>query len=76
MQALESIKDLFMHINSSKLHFGHIWLTYFGCVSGFLRHCHTFLDETLSQNVAHINDLILLGNTQVVLGILSSCVTC
>ncbi len=30
MQAFKSIKDLFMHINSSNLHFGHIWLTYFG----------------------------------------------
>ncbi len=33
-----------------------------------------FLDELLSQDVAHINDLPLLGNAQVALGILSSCV--
>jgi hypothetical protein len=32
-----------------------------------------FLDEILFQDVAHINDL-LLGDTQVALGILSSCV--
>jgi hypothetical protein len=34
-----------------------------------------FLDEVLSQDVAHINDLPFLGETQVALGILSSCVT-
>jgi hypothetical protein len=28
-----------------------------------------FLDEVLSQNVAHINDIPLMGNTQVALGI-------
>jgi hypothetical protein len=33
-----------------------------------------FLDEVLSQNVAHIDDVLFLGNTQVALGILSSCV--
>jgi hypothetical protein len=33
-----------------------------------------FLDEALSQEVAYIDDLLLLGNTQVILGILSSCV--
>jgi hypothetical protein len=33
-----------------------------------------FLDEILSQDVAHINDLLLLGNAQVALGILFSCV--
>jgi hypothetical protein len=33
-----------------------------------------FLDEILFQDVAHINDL-LLGDAQVALGILSSCVT-
>jgi hypothetical protein len=32
-----------------------------------------FLNEILSQNVAHIDDFPLLGDTQVVLGILSSC---
>jgi len=34
-----------------------------------------FLDEVLSQDMAHIYDIPFLGNTQVVLGILSSCVT-
>jgi hypothetical protein len=33
-----------------------------------------FLDETLSQDVAHIDDLPLLGDAQVALGILSTCV--
>jgi len=33
-----------------------------------------FLDEFLSQNVAHIDDILLLGNAQVVLNILSLCV--
>jgi hypothetical protein len=35
-----------------------------------------FLDEVLSQNVVHIDDLPLLGDAQVALGILSSCVAC
>ncbi len=26
----------------SKLHFGHRWLTHFGCANGFLKLCHTF----------------------------------
>jgi hypothetical protein len=34
-----------------------------------------FLDKALFQYVVHINDLPLLGDTHVVLGILSSCVT-
>ncbi len=34
-----------------------------------------FLDDVLFQDVAHIDDLPLLRNTQVVLGILASCVT-
>jgi hypothetical protein len=33
-----------------------------------------FLDEALSLEVAHIDDLLLLGHAQVGLGILSSCV--
>jgi hypothetical protein len=35
-----------------------------------------FLDENLSHDVAHIDDLSLLGDAQVALGILSSCVAC
>jgi hypothetical protein len=46
VQALESIKNLFMHINSSKLHFGHIWLTYFGCANEFLGLCRTFFGRS------------------------------
>jgi hypothetical protein len=33
-----------------------------------------FLDEILSQDVVHIDDLFFLGDAQVTLGILSSCV--
>jgi hypothetical protein len=35
-----------------------------------------FLDEVLFKDVAHINDLPLLGDVQVALGILFSCVVC
>ncbi len=35
-----------------------------------------FLDEVLSQDVVHIDDLPFLGNIQVILDILSSCVNC
>ncbi len=34
------------------------------------------LVEALFQDVVHINDFLLLGNAHVMLGILSSCVTC
>jgi hypothetical protein len=34
-----------------------------------------FLDEVLFQNMAHTNNFFLLGDTQVALGILSSCIT-
>jgi len=33
-----------------------------------------FLDEALFQDMVHIDDFPLLGNSQVTLGILSSCV--
>jgi hypothetical protein len=33
-----------------------------------------FLDEVLSQDMMHIDNIPLLGDTQVALGILSSCV--
>jgi hypothetical protein len=74
VQALESIKDLFKHKYSPRLHFGHRWFTYFGCVSGFSRLVTYFLDGALFQDVAHIDNLPFLGNSQVTLGILSSCV--
>jgi hypothetical protein len=35
-----------------------------------------FLDEALFQNVSHIDDISLLGDTQVALGILFSYVVC
>jgi hypothetical protein len=35
-----------------------------------------FFDETLSQDVAHINDLPFLGDAHVALGILFSCIVC
>jgi hypothetical protein len=35
-----------------------------------------FLDEILSQDMVHINDLPFLGDPQVTLGILSSFVAC
>jgi hypothetical protein len=41
-----------------------------GC-EDFIMHS---LDEFLFQNMAHINDIPFLGNAQVVLGSLSSCV--
>jgi len=74
VQALESIKDLFKHKYSPRLHFGHRSFTHFGCVSGFSRLVTHFLDGVLFQDVAHIDDLPFLGNSQVTLGILSSCV--
>jgi hypothetical protein len=42
MQVFESIKDLSQHNYSSKLHFGHRWLTHFRCANGVSRLCHAF----------------------------------
>jgi hypothetical protein len=42
---------------------------------GFQDFAMHFLDEALSQDVTHIDDLLLLGDTHVTLGILYSCVT-
>ncbi len=48
------------------------------CILGVLMDSQDFamhiLDETLSQEVTHIDDLPLLGDAHVALGILSSCV--
>jgi hypothetical protein len=41
---------------------------------GFQDFSMHFLDEALSQDVVHIDDLPFLGNIQNVLGVLSSCV--
>jgi hypothetical protein len=49
-------------------------LRIFCVLVGFQNFVTHFLDEALFQNVAHINDLLFLGNTQVALVILSSCV--
>jgi hypothetical protein len=64
MQALESVKYFLKHRDSSKLHFGHKWFTHFGSDTkkGFLRLCHAFLDEVLSQNMMHINNIFILGD--------------
>jgi len=43
---------------------------------GFQDFVTHFLNEVLSQEMAHINDLPFLGDAQVFLGILFSCVTC
>jgi hypothetical protein len=40
---------------------------------GFENFVMHFKNESLFQNMVHIDDFLLLGNTQVVLGILSSC---
>jgi len=39
---LESIMDIFQHKDSLGLHFGHRWLTHFGCANEFSKLCHTF----------------------------------
>jgi len=49
---------------------------YILCVQvGFQDFAMHFLDEVLSHDAVHIDDLLFLGNTQVVLDILFSCVT-
>ncbi len=46
----------------------------FNVPMGFQDFATHFLDETLFQDMAHIDDLPLLRDAQVALGILSSCV--
>jgi len=43
---------------------------------GFQNFAMHFLDEVLSQDMAHIDDLPFLGNILVALGILFSCIAC
>jgi len=74
VQALESVKYLSKHRNSSWLHLGHRWFTHFGVPVGSQDFASHFLDEVLSQDMMHIDNIPLLGDTQVALGILSSCV--
>jgi hypothetical protein len=76
VQALKSIKDLSRHKDSLGLHFGHKWFTHFGFANGFLGLATHFLDEALFQDVMHVDNLPLLGNAHIVLGILFSCVVC
>jgi hypothetical protein len=45
-----------------------------GVSVGFQDFAMHFLDEVLFQDVAHIDHLLLLGDAQVALGILSSCI--
>ncbi len=47
-----------------------------GVLIGFQIFVTHFLDEVLSYDAVHMDDLLLLGNAQVALGILSSCVIC
>jgi hypothetical protein len=47
-----------------------------GVLVGFQDFATHFLDETLFQGMTHIDDLPLLGDTQVALDILFSCVIC
>jgi len=42
MEALESIRVISGYKYFSGMHFGHRWLTHFGCANGFSRLCHTF----------------------------------
>ncbi len=46
-----------------------------GVLRGFQDFFTHFLDEVLFQDMMHIDDLPLVGNAQVALGILFSCVT-
>jgi hypothetical protein len=73
MQALESIKD-FSNVDLQ----GYTLLTNDLCILGVQMGSKDFvtyfLNEYLFQNMAHINDLPLLGNAQVALGSLFSCV--
>jgi hypothetical protein len=58
---LESIKDFSKHRNSLGLHLGH-GLRILGVPMGFQDFATHFLDEALFQDVAHINNLLLLGD--------------
>jgi len=55
-----------------------ILVTYGLCILsvpvGFQNFVTHFLDEVLSQDMSHINDLLLLKDAHVALGIFSSCV--
>lgn len=74
MQPLESIRDP----SSADIFHGCTLVTndlhILGVQVGFKDFVTHFLDESLFQDMAHINYLPILGNAQVPLGSLSSCV--
>ncbi len=51
-------------------------LRIFGVLVGSQDFATHFLDEVLFQDVTHIDDFPLMGDAQVALGILCSCVLC
>jgi len=66
MQALESIRVLSKYRDSSRMHFDHKCLRILGLSVSYQNFATHFLDEVLFQDMVHIDDLPLLGNTQVV----------
>jgi hypothetical protein len=47
-----------------------------GVLKGYWDFVLHFLDEVLFQDVTHINDFLLLGDTHVAVGIMSSSIAC
>jgi hypothetical protein len=75
MRPLSEIIHAFDHLSTQGYNLVKDGLRILGVLVGSQDFATHFLDEVLSQNMVHVNDLPLLRDTHVALGIFFSCVT-
>jgi hypothetical protein len=76
MGPLNEITCTFYHLSTQGCTLVKNGLCILGVLVGSQDFATHFLDEVLFQDMVHIDDLLLLGDAHVTLGILFSCVTC
>jgi hypothetical protein len=76
MRPLSEITHTFDHLSTQGYTLIKDGLWILDVLMGFSNFATRFLEEVLSQDMMHIDDLFLLGDAHVVLGILFSCVVC
>jgi hypothetical protein len=76
MRPLNEITRVFYHLSTQGYNLVKDGLRILGVLVGSQDFATHLLDEVLSQDMVHVDDLPLLGDTHVALGIFFSCVTC